>query len=544
MRSVLAGATLVAVGLVAAGALGASGDGVLDTTLVSRATGVAGVAADSGSISPSTSADGRYVAFQSNADNLDPDSNDSVTDIFVRDLRANTTTLVSRATGAAGAAGDNQSSGPSISADGRYVVFQSEADNLDPDSNDSFFDVFVRDLQARTTTLVSRATGATGAVGDDGSYESSISAHGRYVAFSSVAGNLVPESTDSIGDILVRDLQANTTTLVSRANTPSGVVGDADSFLPSISADGRRVAFLSEADNLDLDSDDALQDVFVRDLQANTTTLVSRAGGATGVVEDADSFNAAISADGRHVAFDSVADNLDPDSDDSIRDVFVRDLQASTTTLVSRATGAAGAVANQGSLRPSISADGHQVAFSTNADNLDPDFNDTFGAVFVRNLEANTTTLASRASGSGGAVGDGESSRPSISADGRRVAFDSEADNLDPASNDSVTDVFIRELADPIEARCAGKPATKVGTSGPNKLRGTPRRDVIAGLGGNDVIRGLAGNDLLCGGKGKDRLLGGGGRDTLLGQAGRDTLRGGPGRDKLRGGPGRDKQIQ
>jgi Ca2+-binding RTX toxin-like protein len=138
-------------------------------------------------------------------------------------------------------------------------------------------------------------------------------------------------------------------------------------------------------------------------------------------------------------------------------------------------------------------------------------------------------------------VGDDGAFNPSISADGRRVAFDSDADNLDPDSNDdAVIDVFLRELRD---APCTGKTATKVGTAGRNRLRGTPRRDVIAGLGGNDVIRGLGGKDILCGGRGRDRLLGGGGRDTLLGQAGRDTLLGGPGRDKLRGG-GRDTQVQ
>jgi Tol biopolymer transport system component len=481
VRSAIAGATLLAAGAVAAGALGASGDGVLDTTLASRASGVAGAVADGDSHIPSTSADGRYVAFHSFADNLDPDSNDSVTDVFVRDLQTNTTTLASRASGVSGAVGDGQSSEPSISADGRYVAFQSDADNLDPDSDDAFDDVFVRDLQSNTTTLASRATGAAGAV------------------------------------------------------------GDALSFGPSISADGRRIAFISEGDNLDPAASGVPQQVFVRDLQANTTAVASRASGASGAVADSDSFQPWISTDGRHVAFDSIADNLDPDSDDSIRDVFVRDLQVNSTTLVSRATGAAGAVANQGSQRPSISADGHQVAFITNADNLDPDFNDTFGAVFVRDLQANTTIVASRASGATGVVADAESFTPSISADGRRVAFQSDADNLDPASNDAVGDIFVRELIDPITARCAGKAATKVGTSGPNKLRGTPRRDVIAGLGGNDVIRGLAGKDILCGGKGRDRLLGGKGRDTLLGQAGRDVLRGGPGRDKLRGGPGRDR---
>ena len=365
LRSALAGASfLLAAGAVAAGALGASGDGVLDTTLVSRATGAAGAAGDTTSLEPSVSADGRYVAFDSFADNLDPDSDDSIKDVFVRDLQADTTTLVSRATGTAGSVGDGDSVDCSISADGRYVAFTSEADNLDPDSNDSFADVFVRDLQSNTTTLVSRASGAAGVVSDS----------------------------------------------VSLSGT-------------SISADGRHVAFSSNADNLDLDSNDSVVDVFVRDLEADTTTLASRASGAAGVVGDNSSFNASISADGEHVGFKSGADNLDPDSNDSVDDVFVRDLQADTTALASRAGGAAGVVGDSGSEGPSLSSDGSQVAFVSGADNLDADSDDSVGDVFVRDLEGNTTTLASRASGAAGAVGDGSSSAPSISDDGRHIAF-------------------------------------------------------------------------------------------------------------------------
>ena len=540
-RSVLAIAAMIAAGTAAAGALGASGDGVLDTTLVSRAGGAAGAAGGAGSFVPSISADGRYVAFTSDADNLDTESNDDFTDVFVRDLHENTTTLVSRATGPDGAVGngdsnDPASTGPSISADGRYVAFLSYADNLDTESDDNVADIFVRDLQENTTTLVSRATDADGVVGDGHSLEPSISADGQQVAFHSDAGNLDTESDDLVTDIFVRDLQANTTTLVSRATDSDGEVGHGGSFDPSISADGQEVAFDSDADDLDTASDDAVSDVFVRDLQANTTTLASRATGATGAVGDDVSLFPSISADGLRVAFRSSAGNLDPDA--STGGVFVRDLQANTTTFAVRATGVDGAVGDgsQGSISP----DGRYVAFTSSSDNLDPDANSVTNA-FVRDLQANTTTLVSRATGAAGAVGDAFSAVPVLSTGGRLVAFHSAADNLDPDSNDAFLDVFVREVVDtsppagPPAARCAGKAATRVGTGGRDRLRGTPRRDVIAGLGGNDVIRGLAGRDFLCGGKGRDRLLGG---------RGPDTLRGGPGRDKLRGGPGRDRQFQ
>ena len=165
---------------------------------------------------PSISADGRYVAFASTAENLSAEDNDSAADIFVRDLQTGTAILVSRASGPTGAAGDRTSEAPAISADGRFVAFASEADNLS-DEDWSGIDVFVRDLEANTTTLVSRASGASGAPGDWRSIDPSISADGRFVAFSSIAQNLSDEDW-SASDIFVRDLQANTTTLVSRAS--------------------------------------------------------------------------------------------------------------------------------------------------------------------------------------------------------------------------------------------------------------------------------------------------------------------------------------
>jgi Tol biopolymer transport system component len=417
-----------------------------DLTLISRASGVAGVAGQSDSLHPSSSADGRYIAFESGAANLDSDNNPAVQDVFVRDTQASTTTLVSRATGAAGVGGDQGSSFASISADGRYVVFESDADNLDADSNDAVLDVFVRDTQANTTTLVSRAAGVAGAVGGDRSENASISADGRYVAFQSDADNLDPDSNDAKSDVFVRDTQANTTTLVSRAAGVAGTVGDDNSRVPSISGDGRYVAFDSFADNLDAESNDAFNNVFVRDTQANTTTLVSRAAGPAGAVGDSHSGIPAIAGDGRYVAFESLADNLDSDGNDSVSDIYVRDTQAGTTTLASRATGAAGAAGDGNSNGASISADGRQVAFRSAADNLDSDSSDGVDDVFARDTQANSTTLLSRAAGATGTIGDDVSFEPSISADGMFVAFTSNADQLDPDSNDAFLDIFLREL--------------------------------------------------------------------------------------------------
>src|SRR5262249_37902852 len=177
-----------------------------------------------------------------------------------------------------------------------------------------------------------------------------------------LASNLDPTDRDGNQDVFVRDLQAHTTTLVSRATGVNGVKGDNFSEEPAISADGRLVAFTSFAPNLDPADGDANEDVFVRDLQANTTALVSRARGAGGVKANDTSFNGAISADGHFVAFTSFASNLDPTDDNGRGDVFVRDLQANTTKLVSRAPGAAGATGNGDSVRPAISGNGRFVS--------------------------------------------------------------------------------------------------------------------------------------------------------------------------------------
>lgn len=154
------------------------------------------------------------------------------------------------------------------------AAFQSEATNLDPDDTDATEDVFVRDLVTNDTTLVSRADGATGATGNAFSGVPSISGNGRQVAFISTSTNLGDDG-DSITDVFVRELLTNETTLVSRDTGVSGVKGNADSNSPAISENGRYVAFDSEATNLGGQTD-IPSDVLIRDQQTNTTTLVSR----------------------------------------------------------------------------------------------------------------------------------------------------------------------------------------------------------------------------------------------------------------------------
>ncbi len=379
------------------------------------------------------------------------------------------------------------------------------------------------------------------------------------MAFSSDADNLSAADGDAAIDVFVRDTQSDTTTLVSRADGPSGAGGDDSSRRPSISADGRNVAFQSGASNLSTADNDALLNVFVRDTQTGKTTLVSRAEGPSGASGDGHSDRPAMSADGRHVAFRSKADNLSTEDNDAVSNVFARDTQTVTTTLISRAGGPSGAGGDGESYRPAISADGRYVAFDSAADNLSVDDNDAVLNVFVRDSQTAATTLVSRADGPGGAGADDDSGYPTISADGRYVAFGSAADNLSAEDNDAVSDVFLRDVRGAPPAPPSPPPTTppttptsptllagpcaneQLGGAGADRLSGTPLGDRLIGLAGNDTLSGLGGDDCLSGGAGRDRLRGGSGNDRLAGGSGNDRLAGGAGNDSLAGGRDRNR---
>ncbi len=351
------------------------------TARVSVATGGAQGNSDSGDplgyYTESFSADGRYVVFESQASNLVAGDTNGFREVFVRDRQSGTTERVSVDSG--GAQGNGFSTEPSISADGRFVAFSSIANLVVGDTN-GFYDVFVRDRLSGTTERVSVATGGT--QGNDYSYDPSISADGRFVAFFSLTTNLVAGDTNASTDIFVRDRQSGTTERVSVDS--GGAQGNQDSAQPWISADGRFVAFHSDASNLVAGDTNASYDVFVHDRQSGTTERVSLAtGGAQG---DQDSYDASISADGRYVAFMSRATNLVAGDTNALSDIFVRDRQSGTTERVSVATG--GAQGNQDSALPSISADGRLVAFQGQASNLVAGDTNAASDVFVRDRNA------------------------------------------------------------------------------------------------------------------------------------------------------------
>jgi Tol biopolymer transport system component len=513
---------------------GATGGSEQTTVLVSRA-GKSGEGGNANSLEPSISADGRFVAFVSRATNLSPAAKKGTREVFVRDMQTGNVTLVSRATGPNGAAAVGYTGEPSISADGRFVAFTSFSPTLSGQTA-AEGGIFLRDLQAGTTTLVSRANGPAGAPGDGTSRNPSISADGRHVAFESQANNLVADDAKTPGqsDIFVRDLDSGVTELISRASGATGAAATDYSFEPAISGDGLRVAFASRAqlDPEDIDKEDFPEDVFVRDRASQTTFLVSRASGPTGAPSDVEADEPAISADGNHVAFASEA-KLTGQKSYSTLNVFVRDLTTATTQLVSVGD-EGGSFPPKGA--PSVSADGRYVAFESGANKISPVDADGRPDVFVRDMAMGLTVTASRASGRLGVPSDGPSLEPSLTADGQVVAFESRATNLSNADDDKAADVFLRHVVyakEPHLPTCAGRTATIIGTPGADVLKGTKHKDVVIALAGNDKIETFTEGDTICAGAGNDDVNAG---DT--GENGSpDRVFGGPGNDRIKLGP-------
>jgi len=294
--------------------------------------GADGTQANERSFPEAISADGRYVAFTSTASNLVAGDTNGVTDLFVRDLRAGITQRVSLSSTGQQADSGTFNFASAISADGRYVAFTSGASNLVPgDTNGPFDgDVFLRDRVARTTQRVS--VGAGGRQLNGSSSVSGVSADGRYVVFSSFADNAVSGDTNFSADVFVRDRQAQVTQRVS-VGTGGRQASEGDSFGQGISADGRFVFLTSKAANLVDGDTNSATDVFVRDRQAGVTRResVNTSGGQA----NGDSYNASMSSDGRYLAFGSAATNLVPRDTNGSFDVFVRDRLAGTTRRVS-----------------------------------------------------------------------------------------------------------------------------------------------------------------------------------------------------------------
>jgi Tol biopolymer transport system component len=411
----------------------------LDASAVTATTSrvsvrASGIESNGYSFDASISANGRFVAFSSSASNLVQGDTNGYYDVFVRDRRTGTTRRVSVSSS------ENESNGnsvaPSISADGRFVAFESDASNLVQGDTNGDYDIFVRDREAGTTRRVS--VSSDGIQGSGESDDASISADGRFVAFSSESSNLVGGDTNDEADIFVRDRETSRTRRVSVSS--DGIESDGFSNAPSISADGRFVAFVSRGSNLVSGDLNAAIDIFVRDRETARTRRVSVS--SAGVESNGNSSSPSISADGRYVAFASGGPNLVGGDLNAVTDIFVRDREAATTSRVS--VSSAGTEGGATSQAPSISADGRFVTFDSFASNLvGGEDTNNYSDIFLHDRQTGTTSRVS-VNSAGTTQGNDECHQPAISADGRFVAFETAASSLIVGDTNGETDVFIR----------------------------------------------------------------------------------------------------
>jgi hypothetical protein len=376
-------------------------------------------AAAGGPLAASLSSDGRFAVLE-----LVTDLDRGYRDVFVQDLQTRERRLASATPQGTGGNGDSYVS--SISGDGRYVVFQSSAIDLIPGVPDGGWNVFRRDVVAGTTALVS--VNLTGTYGNGASSAPRISRDGRFVVFESAANNLVLDDTNGEADVFVRDMEAGVTTRVSVDSLGVQAVGNVtwtpfepggwspyEPFgRPDISSDGRFVVFSSRATNLVAGDGNGELDVFLHDLQTGATTRVSVD------VNDAEAFGGSasptITADGRFVAFVSIAD-LTQVGAWGYRAAFRRDLLTGETILVSVASN--GEFGHGDTDVVTLSDDGRYAAFDSDAEDLgeDPPLFGTFDA-FLHDCETGETVEI--APGPGRVEDD-----PEISPDGRTVLYES-----------------------------------------------------------------------------------------------------------------------
>ena len=417
-----------------------TGGNFLTANIIRASTDGAGVEGDNSSYAPVISANGRYAAFESDATNLVAGGTNGLRQIYVKDLVTGGVALASSDASGAQATG-GWSFGAVISADGRYVAFYSDANNLVAGDTNNRTDVFVKDLQTGAITRAS--TDSSGGESDGFSYTPSLSADGRYVVFESDATNLVGGDNNGAFDVFVKDLDTGELSRVSVSS--NGSDASAGSHSADISANGRNVSFTSAAADLVTGDTNGADDIFVKDLKTGSVNRVStRSGG--GESTGGGAHYSAISADGRFVAFASNATNLVDDDNNGERDIFVKDLRTNRTTRVS--TDSAGVESNDESIlfNAGISDDGRFVVFHSDASNLVTGDGNGETDVFVKDLKTGSTTRVSTDASGNETTGAG-STTAAISADGRFVAFHSSATDLVTGDTNGNRDIFVKAIS-------------------------------------------------------------------------------------------------
>jgi cysteine-rich repeat protein len=396
----------------------------------------AGMQANAGSAVSGISADGQRVVFASTASNLVPADTNLQSDVFVRDRAAGTTTRMS--VDSSGAQATGSSITPAIAGDGNTVTFVSSAANLVGGDTNGRLDVFVHDLMTGATERMSVATDGSQSTSD--SFAPSVSRDGRRVAFVSLASNLVGGDTNNTFDVFVHDRTTATTVRISVDS--AGMQTNGPSFAPRLSADGLMIVFHSQATNLVGDDTNGVSDVFVHDLATGATSRVSV--GSMGEQGNFASTAGTLSADGRFAAFTSDASTLVPGDTNAATDVFVHDRSTGMTERVSVGPGGAQGNLASGFLDPpSLAADGSRVAFMSAATNLVAGDANNATDVFVHDRSTGETAMANTATD--GTQANGSSALwASLSSDGRTVAFASLANNLVPGDTNTAQDIFVR----------------------------------------------------------------------------------------------------
>jgi hypothetical protein len=442
-----AAAVALVAGIAGAGLAGTPSAAASRPAVEIASVSTGGVQANNFSWIPAVSADGRHVAFSSSSSNLVPGDTNGREDVFVRDLSRGLTRRATLDTAGEEAVGTT-ARGADLSKDGRYVMFTTDAGNLVPDDTNQQRDVFVRDMRHGITTRVS-LTSVGGEISRF-SIGDGISDDGRYVVFTTACGCVVPGDTyKGVDDVYVRDLKQGTTRRVSVAS--DGTWGDASSSDGSISANGRYVAFASAATNLVPGDTNGTTDVFRRDLKTGVTTRVSVGPGGrqtTGGQQFNPGFGSgkpSISANGYRVAFFASAAGL-VDGPRGVDDVYVHDVKTGTTILASAGLGG---VANDAAqtvpITPSLSGDGRHVAFFSWATNLVAGDTNDVADGFVRDLRKGVTRRVTL-----GAAGEEANSAAghdiSLDRTGKTAAYTSGANNLVPGDSNNTLDVFVARL--------------------------------------------------------------------------------------------------
>ncbi|MBI3818313.1 MAG: PD40 domain-containing protein [Planctomycetes bacterium] len=406
-----------------------------NTSIARYSVSTSGAEGNDGSAVPSVSGDGRYIAFFSDATNLVADKTNTVRDIYVRDRFLNLTERASLAN--TGGEGNDDSSFPSISADGRFVVFESHATNLVANDQNHARDIFVRDRLLGTTERVSVATDGTEANG--ASAFPRISVDGRFVVFQSAASNLVAGDTNQKTDIFVRDRLLSLTTRASVSSL--GDEADADCARGSITTDGNLVVFESAAGNLSANDQNQSSDIFVHNFATGQTTRVSVSSG--GIEGDGSSFEAQISPPGKYVIFSSAATNLVDGGPAAFVSIYLRNLDDGSTKQMNRAWD--GSQVNSDCFHPGMSYDGRFITFSSFATNLVDDDTNGREDVFIYDRTFDHTSRVSVAAD--GTQMNGFSSYPGLAGDGSFVSFMSDASNLITTKYPTIVHIYGFDVA-------------------------------------------------------------------------------------------------